>query len=1259
MNKVVLFACLFAICFLIGIVSAEATGNESVLSGDTRSPVQPIQDDEAIMIDQFSGGSGTLSDPYLVGTAADLNQVRNHPDKHFRQVAAINLGVSPWISGGGWVPIGTYPNAFTGSYDGNGYAIKGMVINRPDTWYQGLFGSTRGATLRNIYLQDIMVKAGGRSGGLAGLMENTKAENIRVTGRVESDMGNIGGFAGRIERSRLHYVSAAVDVVGIAPTGGLAGHIDGEVRHSFSGGSVNNIDFVTGISSVGGFAGTTSGDTIISDCYSHAWIVKGERYVGGFVGQNSGSIYRSYSTGGVVGLTDSGGFIGNNYGGVRDCYWDIQGSGKMTSAGGEGKTRAEMQQQATFQNYNFFSLWQMNGGYPEFRDLMGYPDPIYVPLSSLAGSGTQVNPYIITTGDELNAIRQDVTAHYRLGNDLDLTSTVAWDLGRGWEPVGSTGSPFTGTLDGNGHRILHLTLNKPGTQNQGLFGVCQGSTIQKLIIEDSNIQGGDTSGGLTGIFNNGILHLVSCDGVVLGGASTGGMIGEYQGEMRHSYTKGSVSGSSRVGGVAGKVLPGSIISDCYSHASVRGDTFVGGFAGESVGSIYRSYSAGMVTGVSSTGGFLALSSGLARDCYWDTISSGQSTSAGGTGVAGRTTAEMKLQATFPHYNFFSLWQMNGGYPEFMDLMSYPDPVDVSLNSLAGVGTTADPYIIRNVNELNAVRKDVSAHYRFGSDIDLTPTVAWDLGRGFEPIGSTGDPFTGSLENLFGEVHLWHGMSNLVISRPGADYMGLFGVSDGARFERIAFENLSLQAGDYCGAVTGLAEDSDFRDIFIDGAVVQGDDYSGVMAGNLGFGNEIRSVGVKGIVLGNRYVGGIAGAISDAGTMINNCYSRVDVTGGVDVGGLVGDVRAAPTWISHSYSTGRVTGTGGGFIGASSAGVTYSGCYWDTESSEKSASAGNADEVMGRTTAQMTYPHDGSTTYRNWDFTAVWAEDIDYPQSRNDGYPYLTRVTPGPTATITVTATPTGAGIVTGGGNVTLGGEVTVTATPNAGWEFKEWREGGSLISSQPAFTFVVTRDRNLEAVFIVAPIVYNGVFRHGEWIVHDPITGTAQDRFRFGLPTDIPFVINGDAGVYRNGEWIIRDSATGGVKNRYWFGLPNDIPVVINGNAGVYRKGEWIIRDPATGEAQNRFWFGGLHDYPVVINDQPAIFWNGRWLIRGSSDWFDFGASGDRPFAIGDTVAVYRNGEWIIRDPITGGVKNRYWFGLPHDIPVCGFQGPF
>ena len=69
------------------------------------------------------------------------------------------------------------------------------------------------------------------------------------------------------------------------------------------------------------------------------------------------------------------------------------------------------------------------------------------------GSGTEADPYIITTPAELQSIRDDLSAHYKLGNDIDMSSFS-------WSKISS----FSGSLNGNGYKIsnLQLTLTNHG-----------------------------------------------------------------------------------------------------------------------------------------------------------------------------------------------------------------------------------------------------------------------------------------------------------------------------------------------------------------------------------------------------------------------------------------------------------------------------------------------------------------------------------------------------------------------------------------------------------------------------------------------------------------------------------------------------------------------------------------------------------------------------------------------------------------------------
>jgi hypothetical protein len=123
---------------------------------------------------------------------------------------------------------------------------------------------------------------------------------------------------------------------------------------------------VSGDSRVGGFVGNNKG-SITSSCSTGT--VSGGRDVGGLAGNNRGSITTSYSTGSVTGSSVVGGLIGDNYeGGSTASYWDVQTSGRTNMCGTQeqgttgcddsfGLTRAEMQMARPF----FEAGWDLIG----------------------------------------------------------------------------------------------------------------------------------------------------------------------------------------------------------------------------------------------------------------------------------------------------------------------------------------------------------------------------------------------------------------------------------------------------------------------------------------------------------------------------------------------------------------------------------------------------------------------------------------------------------------------------------------------------------------------------------------------------------------------------------------------------------------------------------------------------------------------------------------------------------------------------------
>jgi len=911
----------------------------------------------ALAQSSFDGGAGTRDDPYLVATAAQLDSVRQHLDAHFRLTADINLGVAPYSAGAGWQPIGAQDagQRFSGSLDGHGHVIYNLTINRPLTGHQGLFGYLDGVTVRNLTLENVAVHGRGYTGGLAGRVANSLIAGVKVSGQVKGETST-GGLAGDLDLSTVHLASSSATVQGTDYTGGLAGSVSRSTLYqSHSTGSVS------GVASVGGLAGSLTTSVTLIDTYSRA-AVHGESRVGGLVGLlSSTTLRRAYSTGQVTATTATsiGGLIGEQVPGsiILDCTWDTQTSGQAESAGGAGvvgKTTAEMQQATTFPRHNFGSLWRIDEGrdYPVFQELSTYalPQPV-----TLTGDGTPESPYLIHNAAELNAMREVLTATYRLANDIDLTATVVWDNGKGWLAVGSSSTPFSGALDGAGYAVRYLTMSRPATQYQGLFGYLNGATVSNLRVESVSIEASSYTGGLAGqaltsrfqnvqvsgevtgdIYTGGLVGYLQ-DGNIFGASSSaavrgsdtvGGLVGYTRGAVMvvRSHSRGSVVGSSDVGGLVGwhygAVGGPTIIADSYSWAAVSAASRVGGLVGYNYYAfVYRSYSTGQVTGSSDVGGLVGLATpatGYLTNCLWDTESSGQATSAGGDGVAGKTTTEMQQRTTFGRFRFAALWQMDEGqgYPTFGDVTTYTQPQPLAPDGARGLGqapfsggagTDEDPYIITTAGQLDAVRLVMTATYQLGADIDLADSVVWDGGQGWTPIGNSTQPFSGTLDGA------GYTIRNLTVSRPRTDYQGLFGNLSGATVRNLTLEGVSVHGRQYVGGLAGFAAGSAIQNVRVEGEVFSDLSYTGLVVGRAD-DTVIERARVRGKVAGGQhYTGGLAGYLS--GGTIHDAASAAQVLGSNYTGGLVGYTYGAAS-IFHSYSLGEVQGAQytGGLVG---------------------------------------------------------------------------------------------------------------------------------------------------------------------------------------------------------------------------------------------------------------------------------------------------------------------------------------------------------
>ena len=266
-------------------------------------------------------GSGTSEKPYLVYTADQLNDIRNHLDSDISLIRDIDLaGYFP--EGGseseGWQPIGEYVNesqtlAYTGCFEGNGKTIKNLKINS-DKPFVGLFGAVKGhldgfmkpASIKNLNLVDVDIVSNfdnvdpdnftNAIGCLVGTaMDNSEIINIKANGQVAALNGAIGGIIGQMDGTHYTCNAKSLDFNGTVKSTTTV-----EDSSNIMGGCIGFV--------YNGITGDMHSSGNVTDEYG---ILEGNAY-GGVVGRYYiGLITDSDSTATVVGQNYCGGVIGN------------------------------------------------------------------------------------------------------------------------------------------------------------------------------------------------------------------------------------------------------------------------------------------------------------------------------------------------------------------------------------------------------------------------------------------------------------------------------------------------------------------------------------------------------------------------------------------------------------------------------------------------------------------------------------------------------------------------------------------------------------------------------------------------------------------------------------------------------------------------------------------------------------------------------------------------------------------------------------
>ena len=525
----------------------------------------------------FDGGDGSAGNPYQISNICQLQNIAANTitaggvaytnllaaDKSYILIEDIDATyTAEWDSeaGLGFNPIGNNNSNFNGTFDGKGFTLSNLIIDRT-TDYIGLFGYNTG-TIKDITLDSVDITGNDHVGGLVGRNDGTNSnvgtiENSNSSGSISGNF-SVGGLVGStIFSSSIENSTSSANVKGTNNNvGGLVGNtIFSSIENSTSSGSVS------GIGNVGGFIGFNDSGTITdSTSYGN---VEGDENVGGFVGDykhttNSpaNKIANSTSYGDVVGKGGNndgniGGFVGQNQGGtIENSLSSGSVQGNLTVAVGG------------------FVGANISGTYT--NDTWCKPAADSSPVAAF-GSGGPVtgitNCIIVETADDVQNIKDNLSGYYIVGNDIDL-STIA-----DFTPIGNNNTRFTGTFDGGGFTLSNLAIDRDTANFIGLFGYNEG-TINDIILESVNITGAASTGGLVGRNQGGTINNSKVSGSISGTSNVGGIVGFNTGTIENSISSGSVSGTGNIGGFVGTNTSGTYTNDtwCNLNSSTLNET---------------------------------------------------------------------------------------------------------------------------------------------------------------------------------------------------------------------------------------------------------------------------------------------------------------------------------------------------------------------------------------------------------------------------------------------------------------------------------------------------------------------------------------------------------------------------------------------------------------------------------------------------------------------------------------------------------------
>jgi len=210
-------------------------------------------------------------------------------------------------------------------------------------------------------------------------------------------------------------------------------------------------------------------------------------------------------------------------------------------------------------------------------------------------AGASAGSFEVATYADLCKVGTGVDG-WTLDADYIQTADIQCPAGVSFTPIGTTGDPFIGSYDGQGHVIRDLFIDMPDGWDVGLFGeVEDGAVITNVTLEEFSITAWGDVGGLVGLLDN--------EGVII----------------ENCTVSGTISGWEDIGGLIG-YAKSATITDCHADVEILGEMMckVGGLIGETYNCNVTSCSAqgDIAYADESGGGLIGYSSGSTiTDCH--------------------------------------------------------------------------------------------------------------------------------------------------------------------------------------------------------------------------------------------------------------------------------------------------------------------------------------------------------------------------------------------------------------------------------------------------------------------------------------------------------------------------------------------------------------------------------------------------------------------------------------------------------------------